>query len=78
MRTALSNVMSSRVKKCLKCMECPECGQDPNYHYLVNQDLPNVLASKNNLPEIDKNSMFYFSDNYLGYQWGTRSDTRVL
>ena len=60
MRVALSNVMSSQVKKCPKCMECPECGQDPNYHYLVNQDLPNVLASKNNLPGIDKNSMFYF------------------
>ena len=60
MRVALSNAMSSQVKKCPKCMECPECGQDPNYHYPVNQDLPNVLASKNNLPGIDKNSMFYF------------------
>ena len=61
MRVAHEQGSSSQVEKCPKCVECPECGRDPNYHYLVNQDLPNVLASKISHPEIDKifNMLFF-------------------
>ena len=41
------------VAKCPKCEECAECSLDPKYHYLVDQDVPKLLTSKNSHPSID-------------------------